>query len=103
MKETQNNSSNKSPISMKKPAIRGILLGAIVAVVVLLLFGLIGNSWLVGILAGICCFIGVFLCTFGWCYMKSLEKYYKAHPELIPKEEKAEEENSPANKDTTKE
>ena len=87
MGETQEKNTRKSPVSMKKSVVRGIVPAAAVAVIVLVLFGKIGKNWVIGALAAACCFIGVFLCTFGWGYLKAVENYYKANPELMQKED----------------
>ena len=87
MGETQEKNERKSPVPMKKSAVRGIVLAAAAAVIVLVLFGKIGKNWVIGALAAVCCFIGVFLCTFGWGYLKAVENYYKANPELMQKED----------------
>jgi uncharacterized protein YneF (UPF0154 family) len=47
----------------------------------------VGKSWVIGILAGICTLVGFFSIGFAWFYLKSVEKYYKAHPELRKKPE----------------
>lgn len=86
MSERQKNNTRKSPVPMKKSAIRGGILAAAVAAIVLLLFGKIGKNWMIGVLAAVCCFIGVFLCSFGWGYLKAVENYYKANPELMQTE-----------------
>ncbi len=62
---------------MKGSIIKGVCVGLVVSVVILLLFGLVGKSWLVGVLAGFCCFVGFFCITFAWFYLKAVERSYK--------------------------
>jgi hypothetical protein len=69
------------------PILKGAVTGLLAGTAVLLLFGLVGKSWVIGILAGICTLVGFFSIGFGWFYLKSVEKYYKAHPELRKKPE----------------
>lgn len=77
----------KGSVSHTGPVLKGVAAGLGAGVLVLLLFGLVGKSWLVGILAGISCFVGIFCITYAWFYLKAVERYYKAHPELAKKEE----------------
>jgi hypothetical protein len=74
-------------ISKKTPICKALALGLGAGVVVLLLFGLVGKNWLIGSLAGFCCLVGFFSIGFSWFYLKAVERYYKAHPELQTKEE----------------
>ncbi|MCD8144679.1 MAG: hypothetical protein LUD79_04995 [Oscillospiraceae bacterium] len=80
MEQNQEKDLKKSPVPLTRFAIRAAILAVLVGVIVLLLFGMVGGNWLIGVLAGFCCLIGVFLCVLGWSYFKALERYYKANP-----------------------
>ncbi len=87
---------DQSQVSKKGPVLKGVAAGLAAGVVILLLFGLVGKSWLVGVLAGGCCFVGFFCITFAWSYLRAVERFYREHPELLQKaEEPTDSETSP--------
>lgn len=75
----------KGSVSNRGPILKGVAVGLAAGTLVLLLFGLVGKSWLVGILAGVCCAIGFFCMAFAWFYLKAVERFYQEHPELQAK------------------
>ena len=85
----------KGAVSKSGPIVKGLVAGVAAGVVILLLFGLLGKNWLIGVLAGVCCGIGFFSMGYAWFYLKAVEKYYKAHPELIKKDKEAEPSQEP--------
>lgn len=81
MEENQMQNPRKSPVSFRGPILRGLLPAVPVGVIVLLLFGAVGGNWLIGGMAGFCCMLGVFLCAFGWSYLKAMDRYAQEHPQ----------------------
>ncbi len=73
------------PVQEQPPALQGYLLRSappalLLGVAVLLLFLHIGHNTPIAVLAGLCTFIGIFLCALGWSYFRAMEQFYRHQP-----------------------
>ena len=76
----------KPSVSTGRALLPAAVIGGVLGAAVYLLFSLVGKSILIGVLAGVCCLVGGFAASFALLYLKQVEKWYRAHPEAVPKD-----------------